>query len=170
MAKTTKTDSPTLDVVDQDITKSLTFELSNDETADKGRAAAEIRHELVKMREEFKELQATQKGKLAAKEQELAKTLRLIRDGKEERTVACVMRKDFGRMTVQYIFAGNVQEERAMTIEERQLDLDMQRKKREAANKKSTSQTVEQPTSRQADLKAVIKEETNAKTKHDLVV
>lgn len=167
MSKTKSPNESLGDVTDQELTKSLTFDLTIEETAAKGKCAAEIRHELTKMREEFKELQATLKGKIAQKEQELAKTLRLIRDGKEERTVSCIMRKDFTRMIVQFLFGDKVQEERALTIEERQLNLDEQRKKREGTKK---PQGIEQPTSRQAELKQVIREETNAKTKADLVV
>ncbi len=108
---------------DVEVQKSLTFKLTTQEIADKGRKAAELERETGEQESQFENVKAEWKGKINKLENEKRDLLRTIRKGEEERQVQCIMRKEYSRMVVQYLWKGIVMEERAMTLDERQLSI-----------------------------------------------
>lgn len=169
MAKAVQPGDDIGNVVDVDVTKAFNFPLTETELAEKARKSGALKHELLELTEEQKKKNGEMKRRIADKQSELDTVLRAQHEGEEERTVSCTMRKNYDKLTVQYIFQDKIMQERAMTLEERQLDLEEARRKREKDQAK-VAQAKATPTSKQAELKQVIREETNVKTKKDLVV
>lgn len=169
--KTTKANTVQANIKEQEISKKLTFELTQEEIANKGRDAAKLSKELFELELDFDDVKKAWKARISAKSQELSKTLKVIDAGTEDREVVCTCRKDYDSLTVQYIYGGKLMEERAMSIEERQLELDFEKKKRQKeAQAKLKESESERPSDAQRELRDVIREETNAKKKVDLVV
>jgi len=161
------------------VTERLTFKLTQEEYADKGKEAAEKAKELGEVEREFESIKKRFKGRIEEKQGELDDILKTIHRGEEERTVECVQVKDYKRHIVSYVFKGEVMKERPMEMHERQMELVTERKavKRdpEAVRKEDESKMREHlgkmgvGDNGRKDIADVIRQETNAKTKVDLV-
>lgn len=105
------------------VTKELTFKLTEKEIAQKGKSAAESKTRLTEKNHEFENVKQKYKGEIGAIECELSDHLSTIKRGTEDRTVECTMVKDFSRHVVEYVYNGEIMEERPMTMDERQPEL-----------------------------------------------
>lgn len=113
----------TKDLHDQVVTADLSFQLTTEDYAEKGKQAGRVAAELRDLEEEFDELKKDWKVKIEAKENELTDIHRTIRAGKETRRVKCIERKDFNSNRLTHLFNGEVLAERALELHERQMSL-----------------------------------------------
>jgi hypothetical protein len=122
----------TPDIEKKKIMKVLTFPLSTNEIAQKGRLAAETRHKILEKNREFDDVKTKYKGQIGALELELSELLHTIKRGDEERNVECTMVLDYERYVVSYVHPVDGEdvtfEERPMTLDERQPELSLARR------------------------------------------
>ena len=142
--------------------KTFPFKLMDKDYIEKGKLAATQQLDVSNIEEHFKDVKAEWKHKIKLSKQDLSHSLRIIRNGVEEREVEVEELKDFVRMTVTYILDGEILEERAMTDKERQLAFNA-----EQASKNQTDDNVISLTQEQRDIREVMKGEKNKKTKKD---
>lgn len=107
-----------------EVSKDLTFKLTETEFADKGKKAAALNLDLFKTNTEFEDIKKDFKSRIAATELEIAKTLKVIREGEETRNVRCQMVKKFEENRIEYVFNGTVMESRTMEAYERQMEME----------------------------------------------
>lgn len=106
------------------LNKEVEFKLSVADKATLLDKITEKKKELGTLEIEFAVIREDFKKRLAALEGEFAAFLKLARDGHEVRVVECEMERDFEHATVRYWHEGTMVEERAMTAEERQTEID----------------------------------------------
>lgn len=161
----------TSDMQEKIVDKELNFKLTEEDFAEKGKEAGRLAGELNKLNIEFDAVKKQWKEKLNEKEAELSKVLGTIRRGDEDRMVKCVMRKDFTRHVVQYLFNGDVMHEREMKMDERQMELVKDDKKKSNAESKESMEAQLEALpkdDKKREIAAVIREETNKKTAKDM--
>lgn len=107
-----------------EIEKVFDFTLTQEELADRGKAAGKLDAELMEIKGCAASVNKQWKGRIELKQGELSDVLETIRTGTEPRTVKCTIRKDFSKKCVQYIYKDKVLEERAMEPAELQLEID----------------------------------------------
>ncbi len=105
------------------VNKEVWFDLSDAQIAEKAREAAKVSKEVGDLEAEAKDTSASYKSRISKKELEVRGLMQVINAGKESRYCFCDMEKNFERNVVQFYFEGKLVEERAMTHEERQLEM-----------------------------------------------
>lgn len=103
--------------------KELRFPLTHEDVERKAREAAAISSDLTAHRIESKKIRTELSGKEAGLENGLARTLNIISEGHEVRSVDCIERRNFDENKVEYLFEGKVIEDRPMTGSERQREM-----------------------------------------------
>jgi len=134
----------------KDVTRTLTFQLTESDFAVKARILAELNSESCGDSVRFEALKKHWKRKIEDTQEKISDVMDLVLEGEEARVVECLEIKDFDRNLVSYSYKGEIMEERAMTVEERQLEM-IPREPEQA-----------RPSS---DIQDVIRDETNVKTK-----
>lgn len=115
----------TQDIEDRTLRKELEIPLSHADVERLAKEAAGISDALTKDRIEFKKIKTEWKDRIDGLQNGLARVLTVIQAGKEARTVDCVERRNFTENKVQFLFDGQVVEERAMTSHERQQEMEV---------------------------------------------
>lgn len=158
--------------------KEITFSLSDKEKAELGKKAGEVDREILILNEEFKDVKDDYKRRIGAKALELKSLLKASREGKQERMVEVLEVKDFDAVKVKYMLKGKVVLERDMEWAERQTEMkvDTNGKSKKTAKddvRAKMATSVDSGASglngTSDDVKDVIKEETNKKTKKSAV-
>lgn len=135
----------------------------------KGKDAADKAQLIGETEREFDSVKKRFKGKIETQESDLADVLRTIREGEEVRLVECIERKDYQRHIVEYIYEGEVMEERAMTIDERQTEMKLVENPTTVVTKDGEREKMQRHlTKEQKELRDVMREETSKKTAKDL--
>jgi hypothetical protein len=160
----------TREVQEKVIEKYLNFKLTEEDFADKGKEAGKISGELNKLEAEFDRIKKEWKEKIEEQEAALSLIHSTIRRGDEDRKVICVEQKDFAKYVVNYVFNGEIMHSRPMEMSERQMELVTDIKTVEKANEKATMQEHLRVASdpKAQEVKDVMREETNKKTKQDM--
>jgi hypothetical protein len=96
------------DIEEKKIKRELPFELTTGDYAKKCKEAATLSAEVGEMKKTFADLKAEWKGKIEVRQSELNQLLRAVKEGKENRLVDCLERKDFTKFVVEYVYAGKV--------------------------------------------------------------
>lgn len=168
----------TADVQEKQIEKYLNFKLTEQDFADKGKDGGKLAGELNDLEAQFDAVKKQWKEKIDTKQAELDVVLTTIRRGNEDRKVICIEQKDFVGHVVNYIFNGEIMHQRPMEMNERQLELVKSPNVVKIDEKQAMSNHLKRqanadthapaPTQEQKDIKDVMREETNRKTKQDL--
>lgn len=108
-------------VTEEKIQHRVTFALSEEDFAEKGKQVAALNSEISKLNYEFDGAKRTHKAAVALREEEIEQLLTTIRRGKEDREVECVKSYDYEHGIVRFFHAGKVVEERAMDAYEKQM-------------------------------------------------
>lgn len=154
------------------VSKPIAFDLTEKEFSEKGQEAASLSKEVRSLVGEFEGIKEDWKAKIKDREAKRDELLTVIHAKKEVRTVDTVMVKDFASKIVQYWFEGEVVEERAMTENEVQMEMELRAPK--SVEKKTRVRNVKDPVeeahqtevqTQQSDVADVIKEETGRRTK-----
>lgn len=106
------------------IRKMFTFDLTEEEKCERGRQAGQLSSEKLAMESEFDDVKKDFKSRIGDKELALKKLLRVLKDGKEDRTVECTLEYDFDAGVARYWYAGSIKEERPLTTDERQMTIE----------------------------------------------
>jgi len=158
----------TKEMSEEVVEESLEFVLTEEDFSEKGKEAGKLGGELNKINNDFDLVKKEWKDKIESKEHELESVLRTIRDGKEKRKVKCVKQKDFQNYTVNWIFDGEVMHSRPMELHERQMELKVVNAGAATSRETEKKAIAEQLVVGQAnDVRDVMREETNRKTKRD---
>ncbi len=112
-------------IVGQAVTKEFMFKLTQAETADKGLEMARLDGEIMDLEKEFSKVQAAHRAQVKDREVRRHELSAVVREGVEKRMCEATMAKDFSQRLVQYYLEGRLIEERSMTEEECQMELDM---------------------------------------------
>lgn len=162
----------TQDVQDTVVEEFLDFKLTEDDFAEKGKEAGRTSGELSQLENQFDTVKKDWKEKIENKEGELSVILRTIRAGTEKRKVKCIKQKDFQAHMVRWIFDGQVMHERAMELNERQMELvktkTLGQVQGEVNEKEAMKAQMASGDPKARELREVMREETNKKTKKDL--
>lgn len=128
------------------------FELSADEKDELARQSMALTDEFDRLTEEFKDSRASYRKRLKDIKTNINDTNKAYREGLQKRTVPCEEHIDMESKRAVYVFDGQI-------ISERELSMD------ELAQH-GTAPLFEEPTESVQD---IMREETNSKTKSDLV-
>lgn len=142
------------DISERKVKRKLTFKLTEEEFADKGRKAGQIGAELRKLEDEFASVKKGWSEKLTAKEEALNSLLNVIHSGEEQRDVDCTEQRDYSKNVVRYVVGGKTHEERAMTESERQLDFDNQKRPKQTVKMRDVTGTPRKKKSHAAEAQA----------------
>lgn len=105
------------------MTRGFFFTLTREDIADRGISAADIADSIHIRQRAFDHLKSKFKGEIDGEKNELGQLLQVIKEGREYLNVECEEIRDFEAAVVQYVYHGEILEERKMTDEERQLRL-----------------------------------------------
>ena len=106
------------------IEKTLDFQLTEAEFADRGKTASKLSKEIQELKASFAASKNEWKGRIELKEGELRAVQHIIRSGVEPRSVHCEMQKDYDKGKIAYVFEGKVIEERPMEPHEAQVEME----------------------------------------------
>jgi hypothetical protein len=106
-----------------DVVESLEFELTEAEFSEYGKRAAKLTQHVSDLEAKLDKLKKSAKREIEGIEAEVSQLLETIRTGKEERTVTCVVRKNFKENVIEYLFKGKLMKQRPMQANERQLTM-----------------------------------------------
>lgn len=105
------------------INKELEFKLSSSDYERIGKETATLSGELTVWKEQKRTEQLAWNDKIHSHEDNIARLLKTIQEGKEVRMVNCTERKNFTENKIEYVFQGEVIESRALTGQERQQEM-----------------------------------------------
>lgn len=111
------------------ITKEFQFKLSQGDYESLGKGVGALSQEIQNLATQFEEVKDTWKAKIKAREAKRDDILNVLGAGEEKRTVEAVMEKDFEANEVRFWFEGVTIDRRAMTEQERQVEMDLREKK-----------------------------------------
>lgn len=150
------------------VMRNVDVKLTKEEVHDFGKESAELDRQIDDKELELKEETERRKGEIKTLQSDMRKKLRLIRQGFETRNVECEEIKDFNRNVVEYYYQGEMVHERVMEPSERQLQL-IKDKHEKAQSEAKEAANGSHPTSKQAEVASIIKDETRRTTKHSSV-
>jgi len=164
--------------VERNVERELKFKLTESEFAEKGKQAAEASKKLAELEFEFEMVKRKWKGQIEGQTEIVHSILSVIHAGEEKRHVDCTERKDFEKFVVEYIYRGEIMENRPMQMHERQLEIlapvktnDDQINKEKAGvgnNGGESIESGERGVIDVSDIRSVMNEETNRKSKVDI--
>lgn len=102
------------------VTHTVTFDLTEEEFAFKGKEAARLQGEINGLDREFQQVKEEHKSKTSLLEMECGSLLAVIRRGKEEREVTVTKVIDFDKGLVDFLYQNKIVETRGIKPEERQ--------------------------------------------------
>lgn len=102
------------------VNHTVTFDLTEDDFAKKGKDAAKLQGEINDLEREFNAVKEEYKAKTSLLEGECSMILATIRRGKEEREVTVTKLIDFDRGIVEFWYMNKIVETRGIKPEERQ--------------------------------------------------
>lgn len=105
------------------VNKELLFNLSSADYERIGKEASVLSGELTVYRETKRKEQLEWNDKISSHEDNVARLLKIIQEGKEVRMANCLERKDFTENKIEYLVDGVVIESRALTGGERQQEM-----------------------------------------------
>jgi hypothetical protein len=151
------------------LTRPLPFKLNDEEKAARGLEAAKLNNEIAELTVKKKLVTDEFAGSIKDRTARRNTLLKQIHDGLERRDSECTEVKNFDENKVEYWVDGQMLESREMTPTDRQLDLDEAKKdtKKKGSEVPAGASVVAPPTG--DDVKNVIAEETNRKTKTSAV-
>ena len=149
------------------VTKEFLFDLTEQEFAEKGKAAAALCQEVKDLDVQFEEVKDNWKAKIKAREAKRDDILAVIHAKKEKRSVESVLVKNYDTKEMEYWFEGKVVERRTMTADEVQTELPLAKPKRtrKAKEHKTDPVAAAHANGHDADMAKVIQEETSKRTK-----
>ena len=156
------------------MTKEFEFKLTRAELADKAEEMSALDGECIGLEREFDKVKKDFTAKIRDCEVKRHVISAVVRNKSEVRAVEVTMTKDFASKLVQFWFKGDVLEERAMTQQEMQLELDLRANK---GKKKLTNREKDAVKSGKAaraeapaeDISGVIRAETSRRSKRSSV-
>lgn len=147
----------------RDIKKSFWFKLTEKEKKHHADEMVRVMTEKGKKELQFSDVKKKWQGQIKELETEVESHRQTYNAGKEWREVACIEVKDFQKLEIRYLIGKKVQESRAMDEREKQMTLQVKGKPITEKNKSEGKADVVDIKS--GEIKDVIKEETNKKTK-----
>ncbi len=145
------------DIERTNVMKSIKVKLGVGEIADRAKSAADKQEIVDLLTEELNGHKSRLKPQIDEASKELHRLLEVIREGKEERTVECEMIKDYALGFVKYFYEGQVVDEHNLKDDDRQQVMEL-------------PESAVGTQSQEEEIVEVIREETNYRTKTDLVV
>jgi hypothetical protein len=106
-------------IEDFDVKETLVFDLTDPELLEIGKNVATLSAEKRTKEALLKGYIADRKDEIKGLEADIRFNVKLIEVRKQGKEVDCIMRKDYTRGIVQFIFAGNVMKERALEHHEK---------------------------------------------------
>lgn len=106
------------------VKRAIPFKLTEKEKSDRGEQAAKINEELEAAVEKRKIVMKDHNDNIKALTGKVSKLLKQINEGQERREAEVVEVKNFEGNVMEYYLDGEVVDSRAMTVEDRQLDLE----------------------------------------------
>jgi len=153
----------------REIKKKFWFSLTTKEKDDSGKLAGEIDGQIQRDEEKAADLRKEWKVKIDGKRSKLRGLLATLKAGKEFREVDCEEVKDFGKKEIRYMVGKKCMESREMTSNELQLSMGVLKGGKSDTPTVKANATVATVTELRPpvdkDVKDVINQETNAKTK-----
>lgn len=104
--------------------KEIDFTLTEPQLIAKAKAAAEREDTLLELTKELKGIKESYKERMDVVKEDLHLLLNSIHEGKETRVIECLEIRNFAENWVRYLFEGEVVLERALSGEERQLEME----------------------------------------------
>lgn len=154
------------------IKRMIAFNLTEEQKAKKGEAAAKLNESLEAAVEKKKEAMSDHSEKIKGLTAKIRKFLHELNEGKEQREVECVEVKNFESNTVEYWFEGENVFARKMEPSDRQEEMDLKPKRgpkwQTAAPKKEFPVSSEDAREKE-EIAQVVKMETSRKTKRSSV-
>lgn len=154
------------------IKKELWFTLTKDELLILGKQVFRLHIDKAKQENELKDISKKFKQKIGELDAEIAEKVNLGDAGKEFRDVACDEILDFGKAEVRYVFKGKTHVSRGMTDKEKQMSMTIKSRPIQSAvgaNKPSLVPDPDAETQKSNEIKEVMNEETNKKTKNSAI-
>lgn len=106
-------------IEDFDVKENLIFDLTDAELLGLAKQTSLLSVQKRTKEGELKQIVENKKDEIKGLQYDINFNLKLIETGKQGREVDCIMRKDYTRGIVQYIFNGNVMKERALEHHEK---------------------------------------------------
>lgn len=144
-----------LEVEETIVSKEIEIKLTNIDKAHMADEAADAQVALTSTETEFKGIKNDYSQRIKKLKAKIETTLEAVNTGVISRNVQCVMKKIYSSNIVQYVYEGEVIEERAMTDQDRQPKLF-------APTMEGTELSPEQPQDASADIASVIREEQSS--------
>ena len=105
------------------LTKEYEFELTPEQVEERALKAADLNFEVQQLETEKKEVVSSFTSRIKTRAAERDTLLEEVRGHKELRQVECEVTKNFESNSIEYFFEGKLMESRAMTGDERQMDI-----------------------------------------------
>lgn len=156
----------------------LKFDLTREDKARIMDEVVELKDQLNAKETEFANLKKSFTNDITSLTAQISDRIKLAKQGFEERNVPCTLRKDFATATAAYWFEGRKFEERELTPAERQRSLELAQPIFDLGGAEGRPVVVDnvlvgsfqeegEKVNVHPDIAAIIKEETNRKTKVD---
>lgn len=111
------------------IFKEIAFALTDSELITKAKTAAVLSKEIDQKENALKDYVKVEKENIKKLDFEKRRNLKLVREGKEDRVVEVNQLMDYAEGKISYVYQGEVVEERVMTVEERQVEMQLDDKR-----------------------------------------
>lgn len=146
----------------QKVTRVLPVKLSDKEIQAAGEKLAELELDLQRAKEEAAGIAAQFRERKKALAENIAKTSRVVDEGQEDRPIVCEMVPDYRRNVMEVVRTDTdeVVEDRALTVDERQMELGGKPKGAEAQDADPVAETIEEEP-------PLAPKKTRARRKHD---
>lgn len=107
--------------IEDKVLHSVTFDLTEDEFAGKGKHAAGLQGKINGLESKFKIVKDEHKAETSLLESECSQVLAVIRRGKEDREVECTRVLDFENAIAEFWYKGKLVDSRPMRPDEKQM-------------------------------------------------
>lgn len=159
---------PGPDIVSRTLTRELTIDLTQEDTANLGKQAAEIKKQITLEEIDFDKVRTAHKAKVKDLEADMRSILSKIRDGKRNEVVECTEIRNYSEGKVSYFLGGKLVEERTMEGDELQKDLFARKNALDTPSDAELELKGQEllDEAKPTDVRDVIRQETSVHTKH----